>query len=220
MFGLSSAENETRKETGRVEALSDGVIAIIITLLTFSLHVPTTEEIAAAGGLLAALGQNWPVYVAFLVSFLNLLVMWMNHHYMFTLIYRVDRAFLMLNGLLLLTMSLVPFATSLITATRFTDDGREAAVVYAVIYLAIALAYWGVWGYASARDRLLGPGVTEHDKRAITRRYIVGPVLYPVALVLAAINPLVSLLILAGMSLWFAVPIPWLDRQPAAVTGD
>src|SRR5258707_7291898 len=111
---MSSAPRERpEKETARVEAFSDGVFAIAITLLVLDLKVPRDVP---ADHLAAELLRSWPSYGAFLVSFATIGIMWLNHHRLFTLIHRVDHALLVLNGLLLLTVTVVPFPTSLLAA--------------------------------------------------------------------------------------------------------
>jgi len=103
------AENET----GRLEAFSDGVIAVAITLLVLDIKVPHATDLGG-GTLLRALSHQWPVYLAYLTSFATILVMWLNHHNLFKQIKRVDHTLLLLNGLLLLGVTLVPFPTALI----------------------------------------------------------------------------------------------------------
>src|SRR5690349_429038 len=101
------------KETGRVEAFSDGVIAIAITLLVLDIKVPT--GLGEEGGLLDALLRQWPVYLAFFNSFATIGVMWINHHRLFTQIKRIDHTLLLLNALLLMAISLVPFSSALLS---------------------------------------------------------------------------------------------------------
>ena len=99
-------------DTARIEAFSDGVFAIAITLLVLDLKVP--RELHEGQTLTSALAHQWPAYVAFVTSFLTILVMWINHHRMFTLIGRADDRLLIFNGLLLLGITVVPFPTSLV----------------------------------------------------------------------------------------------------------
>src|ERR1700760_8573 len=95
--------------TARVEALSDGVFAIAITLLILDIHVPVVKP---GQSLFQALTQDWEVYLAFLIGFFTLLVCWINHHYMFELIQKNDGVLLLLNGFKLLVVSFTPFATA------------------------------------------------------------------------------------------------------------
>src|SRR5262245_12641783 len=98
-------------ETARLEAFSDGVFAVAITLLALDLGVPGAGDLTRYHGLAGALGNNWPHYLAFALSFLTILIMWVNHHSIFRFIRRSDHSFLLLNGLLLMVITTVPFGT-------------------------------------------------------------------------------------------------------------
>ena len=107
---------EAGKETGRIEAFSDGVFAVAITLLALELRVPRPADLPVGTGLLEVLLEQWPAYVAYVVSFLFILIMWINHHILFTHIARNDHLFLLLNGLLLMLVTLVPFSSGTTTS--------------------------------------------------------------------------------------------------------
>jgi uncharacterized membrane protein len=102
----------TAEETGRVEAFSDGVFAIAMTLLVLDINVP--RDLAPGRTLVQALAGQWPTYLAFVTSFATILIMWVNHHRLFTQIGRWDDRLLFGNGLLLLGVVLVPFPTALV----------------------------------------------------------------------------------------------------------
>src|SRR5512132_2117231 len=105
-------EQEQEKETGRIEAFSDGVFAIAITLLVLDLKVP--RDLDEGVSLAQALLRQWPSYLAFIASFATIGVMWINHHKLFTLIKRSDDVLLILNVILLLGVTLTPFPTALV----------------------------------------------------------------------------------------------------------
>src|SRR5205823_8450239 len=107
--------------TARVEAFSDGVFAIAITLLILEIRVPPA---GGAGGLWAGLLALWPSYVAFLVSFFVVLVMWVNHHELMRLVRVVTYPLLFANGLLLLTVTFVPFPTAVLAQHLATPEAR------------------------------------------------------------------------------------------------
>ena len=195
------APSAGEKETGRVEAFSDGVFAIAITLLVLNLKVPA----ASAGGLVPALARQWPTYLAYLTSFATILVMWVNHHRLFTHIRRTTGAFLFLNGLLLLFVTAVPFPTSLVSAHLRSSDARAAAAIYAGTYFLIAVAFNVLWRYASGGMRLIDPRSDPGDVRAITRNYRFGPVLYFSAFLLAFVSVPASLGLCAALAIFFAV---------------
>ena len=195
------------KETGRVEAFSDGVYAIAITLLVLEIRVPAPGALGP-GGLGAALLGQWPQYLAFLTGFATIGVMWINHHRLFTLIRRVDSALLGLNLLLLLGISALPFPTALIAeyAALPGPDATVAAAVYSSTGIWIALCYNLLWRYAAAGDRLLGAHVDRASADAISRQYWFGPLFYAVAFALAFVSVPVCLLLQLGLAVFFALP--------------
>lgn len=200
----NTPDHADEKETGRVEAFSDGVFAIAITLLVLDLKVPRDAELH--GSLAAALLRQWPIFLAYLTSFATILVMWVNHHVMFGRIRRVDSPFLFLNGLLLLFVTFVPFPTSLV-AEYFRASGpsaRTAGLVFSGTYVLIAVAYNLLWRYASAGKNLLDPHVSEERVREITRKYAPGIPLYLVAVVLALFSVTASIALCLAMAVFFA----------------
>jgi uncharacterized membrane protein len=189
------------KETGRVEAFSDGVFAIAITLLVLELHPP--ED----GDLLAGLLAQWPAYVAYLISFLFILIMWINHHWIFQHIARVDSICLLLNGLLLLGITVLPFPTSIVSRYVLTDQAQVATAVYSGWFLIVGLLFHVLWRYASHGGRLLGTG--SHDAgfaHVITARYRWGPAWYFLAFVLAFVWVPASLGLSLLLAIYYAVP--------------
>src|SRR5580704_1139247 len=145
-------KNETEdKETARIEAFSDGVYAIAVTLLVLDVHVPDFAESTRMGGLASALAHEWPTYLAYVISFLTILIMWINHHRLFHLIRRRDHTLLILNGLLLMGIKLIPFPTALLAKYMLTDYVKTATVVFAGSYLFIAVLYNLLWRHISSR---------------------------------------------------------------------
>jgi uncharacterized membrane protein len=194
------------RETSRVEAFSDGVFAIAITLLVLTLAVPTYEKAASAPELRRALLDQWPTYVAFVMSFLTILIMWASHHNIFSLIRRVDHVFLLLNGLVLMGVTLIPFPTQLLASHLGHPGESVAAEVYCVIALFIAFAYNALWYWARRGGHLLEPDASPQTLRAVTRQYAVAPAVYVVALALALVNVWASIAIFIGVSVYFAIP--------------
>lgn len=194
------------KETGRIEAFSDGVFAIAITLLILEVRVPRVHDLAEEASLLRALVELWPAYLAFLTSFVTILIMWINHHRLFRLIKRCDHVFLLLNGLLLLAVTFVPFPTALLAEYVRHPDGRVAAAVYSGAFVFTAIVFNLLWRYASSGGRLLDPNYDPEVVRAITRQYLVGPVVYGVALGLAALHPMAAFAMCVALAVYFALP--------------
>jgi uncharacterized membrane protein len=162
------------KETGRIEAFSDGVFAIAVTLLVLELKVPHLQDGGADGSLARALLAQWPSYVALVTSFLTILVMWANHHRIFQLVRRVDAPFLYANGLLLLVVTVVPFPTAVLAEYFRKPGATTAAAVYAGTFVLCGVAYRLVWRTAIAGRRLLRSDYSEERIQEIDRRYWLG----------------------------------------------
>lgn len=195
---------EEEKETGRVEAFSDGIFAIAMTLLILDVKVPKPADAAASGGLLAALRGQWPTFLAYLTSFATILVMWVNHHKLFRHIRRSNDMLLFMNGLLLLFVTFVPFPTSLVADDMQESEAGVAAAVFAGTYLALAVVFNMLWLYASGKGRLLGPRADPMEVRAITLQYRFGPIFYAVAFVLAFFSVAASVGLCLLLALFFA----------------
>ncbi len=189
------------KETGRVEAFSDGVFAIAMTLLVIDL-LPLSEP---GGDLANELAHSWPTFFAFISSFFTILVIWMNHHSLFTMIKRVDSRFLFLNGLLLLGTTFVPFPTALVAQHLLDPAGTVAAAVYGATGLALAFAFNGVWRYAAKGRRLLGSEVTQAAIDRVNRGYWVGPLGYGAAFGLAFVSPIACVGLVTALAIFYAL---------------
>jgi uncharacterized membrane protein len=196
-------EDADEKETGRIEAFSDGVIAIAITLLAFDLRVPDAK---AHSNLLAALLDQWPDYLAFLAGFATILVMWINHHRMFSAIHRSDDILLILNGLLLLGITVVPFTTKLVAEYLQTDQASMAVAIYAGWSVILAIFFNFLWRYVANNQRLFSRKVDLSLVSYISWQYAFGPIFYLVALIAAFISPALGLLICMGLAVFFSLP--------------
>jgi uncharacterized membrane protein len=194
-----------RNETVRVEAFSDGVFAIAITLLVLGINVPKARELGPGGSLGATLMKQWPHYLAFVTSFITIFAKWVNHHRLFSFIKGTDHAFLYWNGLLLLFITFLPFPTALLAEYFQHPDANAAGAVFAGTYAAIAFAYKGLWHYASKNNRLLAENVDEREIRQITMQYRYAPLLYLAAFALSFISVGLSVGLCLCLSVVFAV---------------
>lgn len=196
--------SEDLGETGRIEAFSDGVFSIAITLLVLEIKIPQPTP----GVLLAvALWHQWPAFAAYALSFVTIGIMWASHHKMFMLIRKSDHNFRMINVLFLMFVSFLPYPTALVAQYLREPAGRRTAVVvYAATFLAIALMWSGVWRYAIWNGRLLGPHVEAARVNALSRQYAVGPAAYAIGLALAFVSPAACLVWLGILALFYALP--------------
>jgi uncharacterized membrane protein len=197
--------NEPDRETQRIEAFSDGVFAIVITLLVFNLRPPTREQIETTG-LLSALAAGWPLYLAFAASFFFVLIMWINHHRLFTVIRRSNNTLLLLNGLLLFGVTLVPFPTQIVAEHLLDSHQAAAALVYVGWFFVVSLFFNGLWAYAGYKNRLFSPRTDRALVAHIARQYSAGPFLYLGAVFLTFISPPLALILTVVFAVFFALP--------------
>jgi uncharacterized membrane protein len=170
-------------DTRRAESFSDGVFAVAITVLVFDL-------LAIGHGTLSyrVLLDGWPQYAAYVVSFLTIGIMWLNHHTMLSLVSRVDRTTLVLNTFLLMGVVAVPFPTALVAdhlTAHAPAGGRVAAVLYGLVLVAISIAFSAMWLYLSAHGESLGATAIRAPRQA-TLRFSAGLIAYVTATLVAA----------------------------------
>jgi uncharacterized membrane protein len=194
-------------ETTRVEAFSDGVFAVAITLLVLEIRVPAPDATQHGRTLLSALRGLWPSYLGYGLSFVTIGIMWANHHAIFRYVRRADRYFLIINVLFLMCICVLPFPTALLATYLPQPDGRTLAVaVYSGTLVVIALAYNALWWYAVRGDRLLGSDADRAAVATISRRYLAGPVSYGLTVALAFVNVWASLALHALLAILYLLP--------------
>ncbi len=207
-------------QTTRVEAFSDGVFAIAITLLVLNIAVPDSRP----GRLGHDLAQQWPSYAAYAVSFLVIGIIWVNHHGMFQLVGRVDRPLLFLNLALLATVALLPFTTALLAqyVRAGGSNSHIAAAVYSVDMTAMALCFLAAWLRLHAHAELRAPGVGTPDTARMLRRTIAGPIVYGLSIALAFVSAIACLVVYALLAAYFTVSYMTSEETsatPAAAPG-
>lgn len=194
--------------TGRIEAFSDGVIAVAITLLILDIHVPNVQT-----GLLQALLNQWPSYLGYVTSFLVITIFWANHHTMFRHIQQVDYAILLINSLFLMCIAFIPFVTALltkyITSTSPTEQ-HTAAIVYGATLLLNGILFNSIWWYAVWKRRLVRSDLDAPAVQRITRGYLFGLPFYALSIVLSLINVELSLAFYILIDLLYGLPIRFL----------
>jgi uncharacterized membrane protein len=186
------------KETTRLEAFSDGVFAIAITLLIIEIHVPEVED---GGWVLGrALLGLWPKFFAFTLSFVTILIMWMNHHAMLAWVEKANGPLFVANGFLLLTITALPFTTALLGDYLGHAGEKTAAGVYAAHLVLISLAFLWAWNAMASRRAALAPRLPKEEVD-LTNRYIVASfVLYSAAVALAWWSATASVLVTLGLA--------------------
>jgi TMEM175 potassium channel family protein len=188
---------------GRLEAFSDGVFAIVITLLAFDLRPPSHQ---AGVSLASALWDLWPSYLAYVVGFLQIGVMWLNHHRVFQQVRNVDGVLLVLNLNLLLWVAVVPFPTAVV-ADYLRDGGQDAAtamVLFSAVLLLNAISFVSLYAWITHDERIIGTLPPRAVVRAARLRFGLGLGAYAGALVLSWFVPVAALAVHAAMALYYA----------------
>ena len=204
-------------EKGRVEAFSDGVFAIAITLLVLEIHVP---EVGDGRSLWSALGDGWPSYFAYVVGFMIIGVMWLNHHTTFGYVGRVNRMLLILNLLLLLVIVAIPWAVALVA--RYLDHGSQAAVAVAVLGLlmtAHSITFTAFFQYLTRRPSLLDAKVDPAVFDGGRLRFALGLGGYPALTLLAFVSAPVTLALHGVLALYYAFDQTAARRTTAGEVG-
>jgi TMEM175 potassium channel family protein len=191
--------------TNRLESFSDGVIAVAITLLVLGISVPAP----GSGRLGHELASRWPEYAAYVVSFVTIGIIWINHHVMINRLATADHMILMLNLLLLMSIGVLPFATELMAAYLRQSSGQTlAAVVYGGAFLVMSLLFATLNRHIlMVKAHMLAEPLSLAQRRVILGRSVVGLIPYALATALAVVSPYVTLIICAALALYYARPI-------------
>ncbi|ORX03139.1 TMEM175 family protein [Mycolicibacillus trivialis] len=207
--------------TGRVEAFSDGVFAIAVTLLVLDLKTPAHEP----GELLAGLVRQWPAYAGYLASFLMVAVIWLNHHQAFVGIRRVDWGVHLANLALLCTTALLPFPTAVISQAFIdgvdTPDARTAVALYAGIATAMCLSWLLLYDQVHRRSTcLMEDGDDPAAFGASRTRALIGAVAYLGGGLLGVLwSPLAALVVFMVMPVFYGLTLGWAGpgrREPGS----
>ena len=198
-------------DKARLEAFSDGVFAIAITLLVLDLHVPEV----GSGSLADALGHQWPADVSYIVSFVTIGIIWVNHHNLMRHIRHTDRGLLFLNVFLLMTVAVLPYPTALVSRYARTPNATTAALAYGVTMVTMALLFNALWHY-SIRGGLLVAGADSREISGITRSYLPGPFLYLTGTLTALVDADASLVIYAVIAAFYVASSSLWGRRDAA----
>ena len=179
----------------RLEAFSDGVFAVAITILALDLKVPATSDLAHHHGLWSAVRYDWPTFAAYLTSFFVIGIIWISHNGVFRHIAVIDRGLLFFNLVLLLFVVAIPFTTSLVAAyLNERHAGHVAVALYSAVMFGHAAAWTGLWWWASRHPALLAAHVDPSLARAALPRFALGTPVYLLAIGLSFVNAKLTLL--------------------------
>ena len=192
-------------ETVRMEAFSDGVFAIDITLLTFELKAPKPPEGDYTSMLLLhSLAKQWPSYIAFFLSFATIFIIWVNHHRMYNVIRQSDSRFMFFNGLHLLLVTSIPFTTSLLANYINTDAMAVASFFYMFLLAGICATLLLMWLHATKDFLLLKRPASNVRVLLVRTGLIISVVAYTSAALLSFLSPYISLAIGLGMVVYLS----------------
>jgi len=193
---------------GRVEAFSDGVFAVAITLLVLNITLDRTAE---RGHLWSDLGQLKYQYAAYAISFLTIGIMWVSHHNLMTNVIAVDHALLYRNLLLLGVICFIPFPTGILSEYVHGQGGtnmRAAVGLYGITLIALSVAFTLLWIHVYRTPAIRAPWITQTDIRTDTIRSSGSVLIYVVATALSPVEPVVALVIFAVLVVVFALARP------------
>jgi len=195
-------EGHEQKETIRIETFSDGIFCIAVTLLSIEIGVeiagPVTNKTLSQ-----ALLHKWPIYLAYFISFINVLLSWMGHHSLFKHLRKTDNNVMIANGLLLMVVALVPFPTKTLGLYLQSDALKTAVIFYTGYFVLISLGFRLLWHAASYKRQLLVNSLTEEGIRKITRNENIGLLCNTVFMLVAFINPWLALALSFGMWIYW-----------------
>ena len=199
-------------DRSRLEAFSDGVFAVAITLLALNLTVAGPGHGAKYPSLTDQLQAHWPAFLAYLISFFMIGIVWVNHHVLVRAITSVDRTLLFLNLVLLLFVVLIPFATATVAdyLTKSTWDANVAMALYGGVFLGMSVGFGSIFEWTLHGQRVYQPLPLEKHWAA-RARFVGGGLAYVVAIIVALINAIASFVIIALVAVYYIV-----ERTPAS----
>jgi uncharacterized membrane protein len=203
--------------TGRAEAFSDGVFAVAITVLVFGLQLPGPRRGCTTTA--CQLLHAWPHYLAYVVSFLTIGIMWMNHHTILAHVERVDRPLLILNLLLLLGIVAIPFPTALVADNLGHQGGTAAAVTYGLVMIAISIGFDGLWIYVATHPSALGAAVPAETLRRSIPGFTGGMLAYVAGTLIALVSALAAVIIYGALAVYYLfdhLPSPASEEGPGS----
>ena len=199
-------------DRSRLEAFSDGVFAVAITLLALNLTVAGPGHGPKYPSLTDQLQAHWPAFLAYLISFFMIGIIWVNHHVLVRSIVVVDRMLLFLNLVLLLFVVLIPFATATVAdyLTKNTWDANVAMALYGGVFLGLSIGFGSIFEWTLHGQRVYQPLPPERHWAA-RLRFVGGGLVYVVAILVALFNAIAAFLLIALVAVYYIF-----ERTPAS----
>ena len=190
----------SEEEEQRIEAFSDGVFAIAITLLILEIRLPPGEKFPTNIALLSAIGALWPSFLAFILSFVVVLMIWINHRELFRLVRGVDHKLMWANGSLLLMVVFVPFPTAVLAQYFTTEAANTAVALYCGTLFLTSVCHNLLFESVAYKSRLLKSDVGAGLVSKLRKSYRLGLAIYAVATLVAMWSAIAGLVL--ATSLW------------------
>jgi uncharacterized membrane protein len=188
------SEKQHEKDTIRIETFSDGVFCIAVTLLSIEIGVEIKGG-ETNSDLLHELLHKWPICVAYVISFINVLLAWIGHHGLFKYLRNTDNSIMITNGVLLMIVALVPFPTKTLGLFLLTDALQTAVVFYTGYFVLISVAFRLLWWAASRKPELLIHNITAAQIKQTTKNENIGLVCNAAVMAVAFISPVSALVL-------------------------
>ena len=198
------AEKISQKDTSRIEAFSDGIFCVAITLLAIEVGVDVKSG-ETNQTLLHSLIDLWPKYLAYFISFVNVLLAWIGHHSLFKNMLKTDHFVMMSNGLLLMLVALVPFPTRTLGLFLLTGAFKAAVVFYTGYFVLISLAFSLLWYAASRKREFLNPHLSANQIKTITRNEYIGLISNCFIMLVSFVSPWIALVLSFVMWVYWLV---------------
>ncbi len=189
-----ATENQQQKETTRIETFSDGVFCIAVTLLSLEIGVEVKGNVGN-GHLLHSLLEQWPICLAYVISFINVLLAWIGHHELFKKLSNTDNSVMITNGLLLMLVALVPFPTKTLGMFLLTGALKTAVIFYTGYFVLISIAFKLLWYAASRKKNLLIHGITDEQIKQTTKYENIGLICNIIIMAVAFVSPWAALVL-------------------------
>ena len=197
-----TADIQLQKETLRIETFSDGVFCIAVTLLSIEIGVELHGGVTNKA-LMQALFVKWPIYLAYVISFINVLLAWIGHHSLFKMLHKSDNSIMVTNGLLLMLVALVPFPTKTLGVFLLTGALKTAVIFYTGYFVLISIAFRLLWFAATNKTGILMNNISIAQIKQATRNENIGLICNSIIFGVAFFNPWLAL------ALSFAMWIYW-----------
>lgn len=206
------------KETARIEAFSDGVFAIAVTLLVLELHVPEFNAGRNPAILIKTLISQWPAYIAFVISFFSIFIIWVNHHKVFKQIYKRNTGLMFANGFILFLVSLVSYPSALLARFYLSDAKQFSVTIYTGIFVLVNIAFNLLWQQATKDKSLLRPGISDQAIKQLRNNYLYGFPTYLIAFASSFFYPDAALLICILLWIYWAISSRKINFTSAPIT--